>query len=54
ADDHDGWINGFTDNYCKVRVPFDPSLVNSVQSVELGKITFDLEMNGVIQEPVKA
>lgn len=31
----DGLISGFTDNYIKVRYPYDQSLINSIQSVKL-------------------
>lgn len=34
--DSDGLISGFTDNYVKVSVPFDESLVNTIQMVEIG------------------
>ena len=53
AEDHEGYIHGFSDNYCKVRVPFSQDLVNSIQRVELGKISFDLEMDGTILETIK-
>jgi threonylcarbamoyladenosine tRNA methylthiotransferase MtaB len=48
ADNDEGWMHGFTDNYIKVRVPFDEKLINEIEMVELGDITFDLEMNGVL------
>lgn len=32
----EGLISGFTDNYVKVSVPFDESLVNTIQMVEIG------------------
>ncbi len=34
--DSEGLISGFTDNYVKVSVPFDESLVNTIQMVEIG------------------
>ena len=33
-----GYITGFTDNYVKVRMPWDPSLVNTLHNAELQKI----------------
>jgi threonylcarbamoyladenosine tRNA methylthiotransferase MtaB len=34
----EGYIIGFTENYIKVRAPWDPSLVNTLHKVELQKI----------------
>ncbi|MDG2234752.1 MAG: tRNA (N(6)-L-threonylcarbamoyladenosine(37)-C(2))-methylthiotransferase MtaB, partial [Flavobacteriaceae bacterium] len=34
----EGYIIGFTENYIKVRAPWDPSLVNTLHKVELEKI----------------
>ena len=33
-----GYITGFTDNYVKVRMPWDPSLVNTLPNAELKEI----------------
>ncbi len=33
-----GYIHGFSDNYVKVRVPWDPSLINQIKAVRLDKI----------------
>ena len=33
-----GYIEGFTENYIKVRTPWNPSLVNNFYEVELKKI----------------
>ena len=33
-----GYITGFTDNYVKVRMPWDPSLVNTLQKARLETI----------------
>ena len=33
-----GYIHGFTENYVKVRVPWDPSLVNTLHQVRLKEI----------------
>jgi len=33
-----GYINGFTENYIKVRIPWDPSLVNTLHKVLLKEI----------------
>ncbi|HEA22323.1 MAG TPA: tRNA (N(6)-L-threonylcarbamoyladenosine(37)-C(2))-methylthiotransferase MtaB [Pricia antarctica] len=36
-----GYIHGFTENYVKVKAPWDPSLVNTLQSVALTEIADD-------------
>jgi threonylcarbamoyladenosine tRNA methylthiotransferase MtaB len=33
-----GYITGFTDNYVKVRIPWDPSLVNTMHTAVLETI----------------
>jgi threonylcarbamoyladenosine tRNA methylthiotransferase MtaB len=40
-EDHDGYIHGFTANYIKVKLPYDPALVNTIQDVELREIDRD-------------
>ena len=37
----DGYIHGFTENYVKVKTPWDPHLVNTLQMVELIAIDAD-------------
>ncbi len=36
-----GYIHGFTENYVKVKAPWDPSLVNTLHRVELTEIADD-------------
>ena len=36
-----GYIHGFTENYVKVKAPWDPSLVNTLHQVELADIDAD-------------
>ncbi|WP_373518484.1 tRNA (N(6)-L-threonylcarbamoyladenosine(37)-C(2))-methylthiotransferase MtaB [Pricia sp.] len=36
-----GYIHGFTENYVKVKVPWDPALVNTLHSVKLTEIADD-------------
>ena len=36
-----GYINGFTENYIKVKTPWNPELVNTLHEVELTKIDED-------------
>ena len=35
---NEGLISGFTDNYIKISLPFDDSLVNEVRMVEIGDV----------------
>jgi len=41
SENKDGYIHGFTENYIKVKSPWNPELVNTLQSVELTKIDDD-------------
>ena len=38
AEQHDDFLNGFTDNYIKVKIPYNKELENSIVSVKLGNI----------------
>ena len=38
TDNNDGWMHGFTENYVKVKVPYDPALANTFQYVYLKSI----------------
>ena len=38
-DDHDGWMEGYTDNYIRVRAPYDEERTNRLETVELGSIS---------------
>jgi threonylcarbamoyladenosine tRNA methylthiotransferase MtaB len=51
-EDKDGMILGFTDNYLRVTVPFDPSLVNVIISIELDAIGADGVFTGRVVETV--
>jgi threonylcarbamoyladenosine tRNA methylthiotransferase MtaB len=37
----EGYIHGFTENYVKVKTPWNPELVNTLQKVKLSKIDED-------------
>lgn len=39
-DNNENLISGFTDNYLKVSLPFDETLINTIQEVELGKLHY--------------
>ena len=41
SDNKQGYIHGFTENYVKVKAPWDPSLVNTLHIVKLTKIDAD-------------
>jgi len=49
-----GYIHGFTENYVKVRGPWDPALVNTLHSIRLneisddGCVTFDFVANKIM------
>ncbi len=40
-ENQNGFLHGFTENYVKVKIPFDPSLINSILDVELEEIDRD-------------
>jgi len=41
SDNKEGYIHGFTENYIKVKAPWDPALVNTLHQVSLTKIDDD-------------
>lgn len=41
GENKEGYIHGFTENYVKVKAPWDPALVNTLQSVALTEIDVD-------------
>lgn len=41
SDNKEGYIHGFTENYVKVKAPWNPELVNQLHEVELAKIDDD-------------
>ncbi len=41
SDNKEGYIHGFTENYVKVKTPWDPALVNTVHPIQLTKIDDD-------------
>ena len=38
AENKEGYIEGFTENYVKVRMPWDPALQNQTKSATLAEI----------------
>ena len=49
SEEKDGFLFGFTDNYIKVKLPFDPSLPNSIHPVLLKSIDDDGDVLGEIK-----
>ena len=41
SENKEGYIHGFTENYVKVRIPWDPSFVNTLHAVKLTEIDDD-------------
>jgi threonylcarbamoyladenosine tRNA methylthiotransferase MtaB len=40
-DNKEGYINGFTENYVKVKTPWNPELVNTLHTITLTEIDDD-------------
>lgn len=52
-ENHEGYIHGFTENYVKVKAPWNPYLANTLQEVKLTKIDEDgLVRVAFVEEPV--
>lgn len=49
SDNKEGFMHGFTDNYIKVKTPYDPSLTNQLMNVTLKELDAD---GSVIIEPI--
>ncbi|MBX7182802.1 MAG: tRNA (N(6)-L-threonylcarbamoyladenosine(37)-C(2))-methylthiotransferase MtaB [Bacteroidia bacterium] len=45
-----GWMYGFTPNYIKVKIPFQPELANAILPVELEQLDFDGIMMGKLTQ----
>ena len=41
GENKEGYIHGFTENYVKVKAPWNPELVNTLQEITLTKIDED-------------
>jgi threonylcarbamoyladenosine tRNA methylthiotransferase MtaB len=50
SEDKDGMLHGFTENYIKVKIPFDIALANQLAKVELTEIDNDMVVNGKVAE----
>ena len=49
-DNNDGFVYGFTENYIKIKIPFDNNLVKNSTNVLLNEIDENLIMNAQINE----
>ncbi|MDG1346656.1 MAG: TRAM domain-containing protein, partial [Crocinitomicaceae bacterium] len=47
SDEENGMMFGFTENYVKVKLPFDETLINTFQTVELTEIDRDGVMKAI-------
>lgn len=55
GENKEGFIHGFTENYVKVKTPWNPALVNTIHPVKLSKIDADgLVRFDWMEEPVLA
>lgn len=55
GENKEGYIHGFTENYVKVKTPWNPGLVNTLHQIELQKIDEDgLVRFEFVQEPALA
>ncbi|MBT3939939.1 MAG: tRNA (N(6)-L-threonylcarbamoyladenosine(37)-C(2))-methylthiotransferase MtaB, partial [Pelagibacterales bacterium] len=46
----DGYLHGFTDNYIKIKVPYNQNLLKTTKEVFLSEIDNNLIMNAKIKE----
>lgn len=44
----DNFLIGFTENYLKVKIPFKPKMINTIQEVRIEKISSNIEAYGSI------
>ena len=52
SEQHEDYLNGFTDNYIKVRVPFSEDLQNQIKTVTLTKVDMDGVVDVTLPESV--
>ena len=54
SENKEGYIHGFTENYIKVKAPWNPELVNTIHDIQLteiaddGLVRFDLQENSLL------
>jgi threonylcarbamoyladenosine tRNA methylthiotransferase MtaB len=54
GENKEGYIHGFTENYVKVKTPWNPDLVNTLHSIDLTNIDEDGLVRFNYKEPVEA
>lgn len=54
GENKEGFIHGFTENYVKVKTPWDPGLINTIHQIELVKIDEDGLVRFTYVNPVPA
>ncbi len=61
SDNKNGYMHGFTENYVKVKIPFNADLINTVKSVRLNNIDIDgcvlfnwADTETITNKPIKA
>ena len=52
SENKEGYIHGFTENYVKVKAPWNPELVNTLQPITLNKIDEDGSVRVAFNAPV--
>jgi threonylcarbamoyladenosine tRNA methylthiotransferase MtaB len=52
AEQHEDALNGFTDNYIKVKVPYDVALENQIKTINLADIDLDGIVRVNLEQPV--
>lgn len=59
GENKEGYIHGFTENYIKVKAPWDPALINTVHEIQLreidadGLVRFDFSSNDVYGKKIR-
>ena len=51
SEEHNDYLNGFTDNYIKVKVPLTEDLQNQIKTVTLANIDIDGVVKVKIEQP---
>jgi threonylcarbamoyladenosine tRNA methylthiotransferase MtaB len=54
GENKEGYIHGFTENYVKVKAPWNPELVNTLQQIKLTEIDEDGLVRFEVAETVLA
>jgi threonylcarbamoyladenosine tRNA methylthiotransferase MtaB len=53
ADNKSGWMHGFTDNYIKVRTPYNKELINRIAKCRIESVTPECEAEIVVLDFVQ-